>query len=115
MATIYGFQNGANGECECWFVQGSDGNFYGTAANEGTYQAGAIFALATGLPPPKPRIGLFGPASGAAGDWVLLWGRNLLGATAVDFNGTAATELAVPSSQGVWAQVPAALPAGQSR
>ncbi len=37
---------------------------------------------------------------------VLLWGKNLRGATSVSFNGTLATKFSVPSSQGVWVWVP---------
>jgi uncharacterized repeat protein (TIGR03803 family) len=111
--TIYWFQNGGvTGECECWLIQGTDGKFYGTAGNEGTYQAGTIFSLDAGLPPPKPRILSFGPASGAVGTKVLLWGRDMLGATAVDFNGTPASSFTVASSQGVWADVPSGATSG---
>ena len=111
--TVYGFPNGGvTGECECWIIQGSDGKLYGTAVGEGTYQLGTIFSLDLGLPPPKPHIGLFEPASEAVGKWVLLWGSNLLGATAVSFNGTPATKFAVASSQGVFAEVPSGATSG---
>jgi hypothetical protein len=62
LATMYEFTNAANGECECRFVQGSDGKFYGAAANAGTYQAGTIFSLNLGLPAPKPDITYMGPS-----------------------------------------------------
>lgn len=111
--TIYNMKNGGvTGACECWMIQGSDGNFYGTTENEGTYQLGTIFQLDAGLPPPKPHVAVFGPTAGSAGDKVLLWGSNLLGATAVDFNGTPATNFVVASSQGVWAYVPEAASTG---
>jgi len=45
-------------------------------------------------------------AAGDVGQQVLLWGSNLLGATAVNFNGTAATTFKVASVQGVYADVP---------
>jgi hypothetical protein len=44
---------------------------------------------------------------------VLLWGRNLLGTTAVSYNGTAATKFVVPSSQGVWVDVPVGATSGR--
>ena len=105
--TIYSFPtDGANGQCECSIVQGSDGKFYGAADFEGTYQGGTLFSLDLSLPPPKPHIGLIEPTAEAVGKWVLLWGANLLGTTAVSFNGTPATKFAVAMSQGVFAEVP---------
>jgi uncharacterized repeat protein (TIGR03803 family) len=66
--TIYKMKNGGvTGACECWMIQGSDGNFYGTTENEGTYQGGTIFQLDAGLPPPKPHIASFGPNGGQRG------------------------------------------------
>jgi len=62
--------------------------------------------LDAGLPPPKPSVGLFVPSSGSAAQRILLWGRNLLGATAVAFNGTAAAQFQVASNQGIWVDVP---------
>jgi len=104
--TIYRFQNGGvTGECGCSIIQGSDGRLYGTAANGGTYQLGTLFAYDAGLPPPKPRIATFRPVTGAVGRKVLLWGHNLLGTTAVDFNGVG-TQFEVASGQAVWAWVP---------
>jgi uncharacterized repeat protein (TIGR03803 family) len=111
--TIYNMKNGGvTGACECWMIQGSDGKFYGTTENEGTYQGGTIFKLDAGLPPPKPHLAAFGPTAGSAGEKVLLWGSNLLGATAVDFNGTPATTFVVASSQGIWADVPTGATSG---
>jgi hypothetical protein len=111
--TIYSFPTGGeNGQCECSIVQGSDGNFYGAAGNEGTYQGGTLFSLDLGLPPPKPHIGVIEPSSEAPGKWVLLCGASLLGTTAVSFNGTPAASFAVASSQGVFAEVPTGATSG---
>jgi uncharacterized repeat protein (TIGR03803 family) len=111
--TIYKMKNGGvTGACECWMIQGSDGNFYGTTENEGTYQGGTIFQLDAGLPPPRPHLASFGPTVGGVGQKVLLWGSNLLGATAVDFNGTPASAFVVASGQGVWADVPSGATSG---
>jgi uncharacterized repeat protein (TIGR03803 family) len=106
LQTVYSFKNLALGECECRMVQGSDGKLYGVSENIGTYGGGTIWVLDAGLPPPLPHVGGLFPPSGNAGQKVLLWGKNLLGATAVSFNGTAASHFSVPSSQGVWAWVP---------
>jgi len=87
-------------------VQGSDGKIYGVAQAGGTYGGGTICALDAGLPPPKPSVGLFTPQSGASGQQVLVWGRSLLGASSVSFNGTPAPEMHVASDQGIWVNVP---------
>jgi hypothetical protein len=106
LTTMYEFTNAANGECECRFVQGSDGKFYGVTENAGTYQLGTIFSLNLGLPAPKPNITYMGPSSAAAGDTILLFGANLFSTSAVSFNGTPAADFVVASAQGVWVQVP---------
>jgi hypothetical protein len=106
VSTVYEFTNAANGECECRFVQASDGKLYGVTANAGTFQLGTIFSLDLGLPKPPPRIGYIGPKSGDAGDNILLFGSGLFNTSAVSFNGTPATSFEVPSSQGVWVKVP---------
>ncbi|MGA2593363.1 MAG: choice-of-anchor tandem repeat GloVer-containing protein [Bryobacteraceae bacterium] len=110
--TIFNFRDQALGECECSVVQGSDGKLYGVTEGGGTYQGGTIWVLDAGLPPPKPRIESVIPQAGAVDQRVLLWGKSLLGATAVSFNGTAAGHFAVASSQGVWAWVPSGATTG---
>lgn len=103
--TIFNFKDLSLGECECRMIQGSDGKLYGASLNVGVYGLGTVWALDAGLPPPPPRIGGMYPSAGSAGQKVLLWGANLLGATAVSFNGTA-SQFAVASSQGIWVMVP---------
>jgi uncharacterized repeat protein (TIGR03803 family) len=103
--TIYSFKDLSLGECECRMIQGSDGKLYGVSANVGTYGGGTIWQLDAGLPPPLPRVGSLVPPSGSAGQKILLWGANLLGATAVSFNDIA-SQFFVASSQGIWAYVP---------
>jgi hypothetical protein len=104
--TIYGPLSPTQGSCECQLIQGSDGKLYGVAENGATYGGGTVFVLDAGLPPPKPHVGLFVPQTGSAGQRILLWGGSLLGATAVAFNGTAATQFKVASNQGIWVNVP---------
>jgi uncharacterized repeat protein (TIGR03803 family) len=104
--TIYGPLGPNQGSCECQMIQASHGKPYGVAQNGGTYGGGTVFMLDAGLPPPKPSVGLFVPSSGSAAQRILLWGRNLLGATAVAFNGTAAAQFQVASNQGIWVDVP---------
>jgi uncharacterized repeat protein (TIGR03803 family) len=95
----------AAGACQCSLVQGSDGDIYGTAISGGPNNGGVIFALELGLPKPAPRAQHFGPASGAVGTRVLLWGSNLLSAS-VQFNGVAATAVSNSGSNYVLATVP---------
>ncbi len=106
VTTVYAFTNAANGECECRFVQGSDGKFYGVVSNAGEFQLGTIFSLNLGRPIPKPSITYIGPSSAAPGKTILLFGANFFNTSAVSFNGTPATEFVVASAQGVWVQVP---------
>jgi hypothetical protein len=106
IATIYNLLSGPQGACECHLIQGSDGKIYGTAMGGGTYGGGTIFALDAGLAPPKPSVSILAPLSGAFGQQVLVWGRGLLGATSVSFNGTPATDVHVASDQGIWVHVP---------
>jgi len=110
--TVFAMKNAQFGQCPCQLTQGSDGKIYGIAYGGGTYDAGTVFVLDAGLPPPKPQVGMFSPTTGGVGQTVLLWGRNLLGTTSVSFNGAQATGFAVPSSQGVWVQVPAGATSG---
>lgn len=99
--TLYTFYSN---ECPCRLVQGIDGRIYGISYYQHT--GGTFFVLDAGLPPPQPHVGSFAPESGPVGQLVLLWGRNLLGATAVSFNGTPATTFSSPTTQGIWAEVP---------
>jgi uncharacterized repeat protein (TIGR03803 family) len=110
--TIYSFKQQPQGECSCQVIQGSDGKLYGIASGGGTYGGGTVFVLDAGLPPPKPLVSLFAPQSGPVGRQILLWGRGLLGATSISFNGAAATAFKVASNQGIWVNVPAGATTG---
>jgi uncharacterized repeat protein (TIGR03803 family) len=73
----------------------TNGTFYGLTSFGGKKGIGTIFSLATGLQPFVRTI----PTSGAAGKNVTILGTNLTGATAVSFDGTAATFKVVSATE----------------
>lgn len=75
-------------------MQSTNGAFYATTAVGGTDNDGTIFSLATGLGPFVTTR----PTSGAVGQKVTILGTNLTEASAVSFNGTAATFTAKSSA-----------------
>ncbi|MGO4885741.1 MAG: choice-of-anchor tandem repeat GloVer-containing protein [Bryobacteraceae bacterium] len=98
--------NGATiGNCPCWLTQGSDGRFYGTAANGGP-GFGTAWVWDLGLPKPLPGIRGTLPSSGPTGTVVTIWGKNLLGTTSVTFDGIPATNFSNISREFVSATVP---------
>ncbi len=104
---------GSQGHCACILVEGMDGKLYGAAPNGGNYPGqGAVFSLDIGLPKPTPTVSGLYPPSGGVGLKVLLWGKYLLGATSVTFNGVPAAGIKVTSVQSVTAAVPAGATSG---
>jgi len=98
---------GTQGLCYCQLIQGMDGKIYGVTGNGGPWPGnGAVFSLDFGLPKPKPTITALYPAAGSVGQQVMLWGKFLLAATSVTFNGVAASTLHVTSAQSVSVTVP---------
>lgn len=93
-------------------MQATNGKFYGTAFGGGTSKnciggCGTAFSLSTGLGPViEVRL-----TAGKAGSHVIVLGNNLTGATAVNFNGTAAM-FAVRSATEITATVPAGATTG---
>lgn len=79
--------DGADGRVATAFTQSTDGTFYGATLQGGSQGAGVVFRLEDGLPPFIQPVLTFGRVGAA----VALLGTNLAGATAVRFNGTAAT------------------------
>lgn len=99
--------NGATiGNCPCWLTQGSDGRFYGIAANGGPVGIGTAWVWDLGLPKPLPGILGTVPSSGPLGTVVTIWGKHLLGTTAVTFNGVPASSFSNTSREFVSATVP---------
>ena len=68
-------------------IQATDGNFYGTAYEGGDEGYGTVWTMSVGL---RPFVETQ-TTSGKVGAAVTILGNNLTGATAVKFNGTAAT------------------------
>jgi uncharacterized repeat protein (TIGR03803 family) len=88
-------------------VQATNGTFYGTTYSGGTNSAGTIFSLSMGLGPFVQTV----TTSGKVAAKFIILGTNLAGATAVSFNGTAATFTVVKSSE-ITATVPAGATTG---
>jgi uncharacterized repeat protein (TIGR03803 family) len=88
-------------------VQGSDGKLIGVTTSGGASNGGTLYSYDLGLPKPQPRFTRFSPTSGPVGTSVLITGLNLLGATSVTFNGTAATYAVIGANY-----ISAAVPAG---
>jgi hypothetical protein len=105
--------NGSQGLCYCQLIQGMDGKLYGVTGNGGPWPGiGAVFSLDLGLPKPKPVVTALYPATGAVGQDVMLWGKYLLAASSVTFNGVPSTTIHITSGQSVSATVPAGATSG---
>jgi uncharacterized repeat protein (TIGR03803 family) len=79
-------------------MQATNGNFYGTTSSGGSGPPpgyGTVFSLSEGLPPMVKAV----PRSGKVGSSVIILGDNLTGASAVSFNGTAATFTVVSATE----------------
>jgi uncharacterized repeat protein (TIGR03803 family) len=88
-------------------IQGSDGKLFGVQTTFG----GAVYSADIGLRPPVPVVTGFSPSSGPQGSTVSIVGSDLLGATAVSFNGGLA-EFEVLSAHSIVAIVPASASSG---
>ena len=72
----------SEGRLQAALVQGTDGIFYGTAADGGSGANGTIFSLWVGLGPFVKTLPRFGKAGAA----IKILGNNLSGKTSVTFN-----------------------------
>ena len=80
-------------------IQATNGAFYGATSSGGSSSncsggCGTVFSLSVGLAPFVETL----PTSGKVETTVKILGKNLLGATEVSFNGTAATFTVVSNS-----------------
>jgi uncharacterized repeat protein (TIGR03803 family) len=89
-------------------TQNTNGTFYGTAVEGGTDNDGTVFSIATGL----NAFIINRPTSGKVGSTVYILGNDLTGATAVTFNGTAATSFKVLSATEIKVTVPTGATSG---
>jgi uncharacterized repeat protein (TIGR03803 family) len=96
LTTLHNFDRTDGANPVAGLVQDTDGNFYGTTESGGANgNYGTVFSLSVGLSPFVETL----PASGKVGAAVNILGTNLIGATSVTFNGTAATFTVVSSSE----------------
>jgi uncharacterized repeat protein (TIGR03803 family) len=104
LTTLHSFDQ-ADGEAPFGgLLQATNGSLYGTTSVGGTNEAdGTIFGLSAGLPRFVQTI----PTSGAVGTSVMILGNSLTGASAVTFNGAAATFTVISA-----AEIKATVPTG---
>lgn len=88
--------------------QATNGIFYGTTYSGGTSNQGTVFSLSTGLSPLVETV----PIAAKVGTKVVILGNHLTGATAVAFNGTAASFTVVSDTE-IKATVPSGATTGK--
>lgn len=94
--TVWNFAGTATGyQPQGALLQATNGKFYGLTNGGGAENQGTIFSLSIGLAPFVETL----PTSGRVGAKVMVLGYNLAGATAVTFNGTAATFTVVSNTR----------------
>ena len=94
LATLHTFSGSDGDIVNAGLVQGTNGILYGTAVYGGTSGDGTVFSVAVGLGPfveTRPTLGMVGTK-------VTILGTNLMDATSVTFNGTAAVFKVVSDS-----------------
>ncbi|MFY9741352.1 MAG: choice-of-anchor tandem repeat GloVer-containing protein [Candidatus Sulfotelmatobacter sp.] len=107
LTTLYSF-DGADGSAPfAGLIQGTDGSFYGATIEGGSKNLGTVFSLSVGLAPFVETQ----PTVGKVGAEVKILGTDLNGASAVTFNGTAATFTVISASL-ITATVPAGATTG---
>jgi uncharacterized repeat protein (TIGR03803 family) len=88
-------------------LQATNGTFYGTTEDGGSFGDGTVFSLSVGLGPFVETL----PTSGSVGAAVKILGTNLTGTTGVAFNGTAAIFEVISASE-ITTSVPAGATTG---
>jgi len=108
LTTLHSFDR-ADGEAPfAGLLQATNGSLYGSTSVGGTNEAdGTIFNVSVGLPHFVQTV----PSSGSVGTSVMILGNALTGATAVTFNGTAATFTVVSATE-ITATVPSGATTG---
>jgi len=107
LTTLYDLPCGCEDDTSKSVFQATNGIFYGTVESGGDEGNGIIFSLSTGL----QRFVETLPTSGKVGTAVTILGEDFTGATAVDFNGKAAT-FKVNSATEITTTVPAGATTG---
>ncbi len=87
LTTLHSFDSTDGAYLYAGLMQATNGIIYGTTAGGGANGYGTVFSLSMGLAPFVETL----PTAGKVGRKVIILGNNLNGATAVAFNGTAAT------------------------
>ncbi|HVO79551.1 MAG TPA: choice-of-anchor tandem repeat GloVer-containing protein [Terriglobales bacterium] len=96
------------GQWRVTLTQGTDGSFYGTTYYGGSSNMGSVFKLDLGL----PAFVIASPSFASIGSQLNILGTNLLGTSAVSFNGAPATFTVVSATQ-IIATVPSGASSGQ--
>jgi len=90
-STLHSFDGTGGVDPYCGLLQATDGNFYGTALAGGVISCpggcGTVFSRSMGLGPFVTTL----PVGAKAGATIRILGADLTGASAVTFNGVAAT------------------------
>jgi uncharacterized repeat protein (TIGR03803 family) len=107
LTTLHSFDGADGSYPQSTLVQDTNGTFYGTARYGGANNEGTVFSLSMGLAPFVETL----PTAGKVGSAVKILGTNLTGASAVTFNGIAAT-FTVASSSEITTTVPAGATTG---
>jgi uncharacterized repeat protein (TIGR03803 family) len=89
-------------------AQATNGNFYGTTLNGGNGGFGTVFLFSAGLAPIVKTL----PVSGKVGAPVTILGTQLIGASAVTFNGTPASFTVNRTGTAITTTVPAGASTG---
>jgi uncharacterized repeat protein (TIGR03803 family) len=100
LTTLHNFDSTDGANPYAGLIQATNGTFYGTTAQGGSYNScandcGTVFSLAEGLGPFVETI----PTVGEVGSKVTILGNRMTGASSVTFNGADATFTIVSPSE----------------